>query len=149
MAPTKSARVTQQINGLTVNASYTLGFWWAGAQQSGFTGPNTEGWDVSLGDLTQNTVILNNVTEGFTGWQYQTFTFIADNANPLLSFLAVGTPAGEPPFSLLDGVSLTQTTPEPATAALIGLGLLGVPLAARLLKRRRPWMWGRRFPYVE
>lgn len=129
--------ITQQISGLVINDSYTLGFWWAGAQQSGFTGVNTEGWDVSLGDLTQDTTILSNVTEGFTGWRYQTFTFIADNTNPLLSFLAVGTPAGEPPFSLLDGVSLNLNTPEPATSALIGLGLLGVPLAARLLKRSR------------
>jgi hypothetical protein len=128
--------VTQQINGLTPGDEYELGFWWAGAQQSGFTGPNTEGWDVSLGDLTQDTAILANSSEGFTGWSYQTFTFIADNANPLLSFLAVGTPAGEPPFSLLDGVSL-EAVPEPASCALIGLGLIGVPLAARILKKRR------------
>lgn len=128
--------ITQQIDNLTVGDSYELGFWWAGAQQSGFTGVNTEGWDVSLGDETQDTAILNNTSEGFTGWQYETFTFSADIVDPVLSFLAVGTPAGEPPFTLLDGVSLDQTTPEPATAALIGLGLIGVPIAARIIKKR-------------
>jgi len=129
--------IQQQITGLTIGTSYTLGFYWAGAQQSGFTGLNTEGWQVSLtGDATQDTAIANNTTEGFTGWMYQTFTFIAESASPTLSFLAVGTPNGEPPFSLLDGVSLTQTTPEPATYALIGLGLLGIPLAAKLMKKR-------------
>src|ERR1700733_10483377 len=128
--------VTQQINGLTPGDEYELGFWWAGAQQNKFTAPTTHGWDVSLGDLTQDTAILSNSSEGFTGWSYQTFTFIADNASPLLSFLAVGTPAGEPPFTLLDGVSL-EAVPEPATGALIGLGLIDVPLAARILRKRR------------
>jgi hypothetical protein len=129
--------IQQQLAGLTVGTSYTLGFYWAGAQQSGFTGVNTEGWQVSLtGDATQNTAIASNTTEGFTGWMYQTFTFIAQSANPTLSFLAVGTPNGEPPFSLLDGVSFTQNTPEPGTYALIGLGLLGIPLAARFMKKR-------------
>ncbi len=129
--------IQQTLAGLTVGTSYTLGFWWAGAQQSGFTGVNTEGWQVSLtGDATQDTIIASNTTEGFTGWMYQTFTFIAQSATPTLSFLAVGTPNGEPPFSLLDGVSFTQTAPEPGTNVLIGLGLLCIPLAAKLVKKR-------------
>jgi hypothetical protein len=133
----ETGAIQQQITGLTIGTSYTLGFYWAGAQQSGYTGVNTEGWQVSFtGDPTQDTAIASNTTEGFTGWMHQTFTFIAQSATPTLSFLAVGTPNGEPPFSLLDGVSLTQTTPEPATNALIGLGLLGIPLAAKLMKKR-------------
>jgi hypothetical protein len=129
--------IQQTLAGLTIGTSYTLGFWWAGAQQSGYTGVNTEGWQVSLtGDATQDTIIASNTTEGFTGWMYQTFTFIAESATPTLSFLAVGTPNGEPPFSLLDGVSFTQTAPEPGTDVLIGLGLLGIPLAAKLVKKR-------------
>ncbi|HTB10454.1 MAG TPA: PEP-CTERM sorting domain-containing protein [Bryobacteraceae bacterium] len=122
---------------LTVGDKYIVGFWWAGAQQSGFTGVNTEGFQVSMtGDATQDTNIVSNVSEGFTGWTYQQFTFVATTANPVLSFLAVGTPNGEPPFSLLDGVSL-QAVPEPATCALIGLGLLAVPLAAAIRRKRR------------
>jgi PEP-CTERM motif len=128
--------IQQTIAGnLTIGATYALSFWWAGAQQSGFTGPNTEQWQVSLGDLTQSTAIVDNTSQGFTGWQLQTFDFVADQVNPVLSFLAVGTPNGEPPFSLLDGVDL-EAVPEPATFALIGLGLMAIPLAGRLRRRR-------------
>ncbi len=58
---------------------------------------------------------------------YQTFNFTADNTSDVLSFLAVGTPNGEPPFSLLDGVSV-QAAPEPGTLLLMlgGLGLVGL-----------------------
>ena len=134
--------IQQQINGLTLGQTYVLSFYWAGAQQSGFNGITTEQWQVSLGDLTQKTAIVTNPDHGFTGWQLQTFNFVADSVNPILSFLAFGTPAGEPPFSLLDGVSLvgpsqSQATPEPGTCALIGLGLLSFPIA-RKLRRKRP-----------
>jgi hypothetical protein len=124
--------------GLTIGDEYTIGFWWGGAQQSGFNGVTTDAWKVTLGDKTFNTAVLTDPNHGFTGWEYQTFTFIADASeavSPVLSFLAVGTPTGEPPFSLLDGVSLQQT-PEPATLGLIGLGLLAFPIAARLRKHR-------------
>ena len=49
-----------------------------------------------------------------------------------LSFLAIGTPNGTPPFALLDDVSLQ--VPEPAaTVFLAGMGAL---LAARLRRKR-------------
>jgi hypothetical protein len=127
--------VNQTITGLTAGGMYSVSFWWAGAQQSGFTGVNTEQWKVSLGGSTQSTVVLSNATHGFTGWKFQQFTFIADGASDVLSFLAVGTPNGQPPFSLLDGVTLFAT-PEPATYALIGLGLLAIPAARKLIKKR-------------
>lgn len=125
--------------GLTIGDQYTVGFWWAGAQQEGFNGATTEWWKVTLGDQTQQTSIVSDPNHGFTGWEYVSFNFIADSSdtvNPVLSFLAGGTPAGEPPFSLLDGVSLYQT-PEPGTYALIGLGLLVFPLAARRRRKKR------------
>ncbi len=122
------APIQQTINGLTANNSYTVNFWWAGAQQSGFTGATTEQWQVSLGSQTQSTVVLNNASHGFTGWQSQSFTYTATSSSELLSFLAVGTPTGVPPFVLLDGVSLNanSSVPEPGTLALMGSGLLGV-----------------------
>nr|WP_229262497.1 PEPxxWA-CTERM sorting domain-containing protein [Duganella radicis] len=51
-----------------------------------------------------------------------------------MSFLAVGTPAGVPPFSLLDGVSLTAAVPEPETWAMLGLGLGLIGFTARRRK---------------
>src|ERR1035438_793122 len=54
------APIQQTINGLNPGASYTVSFWWGGAQQSGFTGATTEQWQVSLGSQTQSTVVLDN-----------------------------------------------------------------------------------------
>jgi hypothetical protein len=120
--------ISQMINGLTMGNRYSVGFWWAGAQQSGFNGPTTEQWQVSFGSQTQSTVVVNNANHGFTGWVHQTFTYTANNTSELLSFMAVGTPAGVPPFVLLDGVTVNDATPEPGSLALMfsGLGLIGL-----------------------
>ena len=116
--------ITQTLTNLTVGARYTVSFWWAGAQQSGFTGATTDQWQVSFGGQTQSTAVVNDASHGFTGWMQQVFTFTADNTSDVLSFLAVGTPAGVPPFSLLDGVTVNAATPEPGTCALMFGGLV-------------------------
>ncbi|UAJ11857.1 PEPxxWA-CTERM sorting domain-containing protein [Polymorphobacter megasporae] len=61
---------------------------------------------------------------------HESFTFTATGTTEVLSFLALGTPEGKPPFSLLDGVS--GTVPEPATWAMMigGLGLVGGAMRA-------------------
>jgi hypothetical protein len=127
--------ISQSLTGLTVGHAYAVSFWWAGAQQSGFTGVTTDQWKVSFGGSTQSTAVATNVNHGFTGWMQQTFTFIADNTTDTLSFLAVGTPTGEPPFSLLDGVSVNPV-PEPSTVVLMGIGLVG-GVVVRLRRRAR------------
>jgi hypothetical protein len=53
----------------------------------------------------------------------------------LLQFLAVGSPTGVPPFLLLDSVDL-QAVPEPASYALVSVGLLGALFARRQQKKR-------------
>lgn len=116
--------ISQTINGLTAGDTYAVGFYWAGAQQTGFSGTTTEGWDVSLGGQTIDTPILTDPSHGFTGWQYSTLDFTSSGSSEVLSFLAVGTPSGEPPFSLLADVSLNQT-PEPGTLPLLFTGLMG------------------------
>jgi hypothetical protein len=128
--------IQQTINGLTAGNSYTVGFWWAGAQQYNYTGINTEQFQVSLGSQTQSTAVLTNASQGFTGWQYQTFTFIADNTSDVLSFLAVGTPSGQPPFSLLDGVTLYASVPEPSSWILV-LSVLGLAGGLRCFRSKK------------
>jgi hypothetical protein len=127
--------LSQTIGGLTVGDTYAVSFYWAGAQQEGFDGLNTEQLKVSLGGQTQSTAVYDNTSPGFSGWMSQTYDFTATSASELLSFLAVGTPItpSVPPFALLDGVSMTQV-PEPASLALLGMGALGV---GGLVRRRR------------
>lgn len=132
--------ITQQINDLIVGQTYTLSFNWAGAQQTGFDGATTEKWYYGLYDQFQNqTNTINNANHGFTGWQSQTYSFVATQTSDTLYFLAQGTPSGQPPFSLLDSVSLTgaygtvSTAPEPGTWAmmLLGFGTVGASLRRR------------------
>jgi PEP-CTERM motif len=131
--------VSQTINGLIAGNTYTLGFWWGAAQQSGFDGDNAEQWQVSFGGQTQSTAVLANPSHGFTGWQRQTFDFIAASSSEVLAFLAIGTPSGVPPFALLDGVTLDPagtSVPEPGMLALLGIGLFGVPAVRKLRNKR-------------
>lgn len=118
--------LSQTLNGLTPGQKYTVSFYWAGAQQSGYNGATTEQFKVSFGSQTQSTAVLDNENHGFTGWQQENFTFTADGTSDVLSFLAVGTPNGEPPFSLLDGVSVVASTPEPSSLALLLTGFAGI-----------------------
>jgi len=128
--------ITQKLSGLTAGHKYDVSFYWGGAQQDGFNGITTEQWIVSLGGISQSTAVLTNANHGFTGWQKTSFTFTAQTANDVLSFLAVGTPNGEPPFSVLDGVSATAVAPvaEPGALAIFGFGGLGLAAVARRRK---------------
>lgn len=129
------APLEQTITGLVVGETATLSFMWAGVQQYSYDGATTERFDVSLGTETHSTETVSLPSHGFSGWRSVTMSFTPTSATEVLSFLAAGTPSGQPPFSLLDGVSLTQNAvPEPASAALFGGGLV---LMARMAKRKR------------
>jgi hypothetical protein len=127
--------LSQTLNGLIIGMKYRTTFYQAAVQQSGFTGATTERWQVSLGGSTQLSSLMNNASHGDVGWMSQMLTFTATATTEVFRFLAVGTPNGEPPFVLLDGVTFTEA-PEPRTDTLIGVGLLGIAIARRLLKRR-------------
>ena len=131
--------LSQQLSGLTPGVATTVSFWFAGAQQSGYTGITTEQFQVSLGNQNLFTPVLTDPNHGFTGWQYENLTFTPTSSSELLSFLAIGTPGGEPPFSLLDGVTVNTTpTPEPSSLVLLGSGLVSVGgLLRRKLQRNR------------
>ena len=130
------APIQQTIKGLVVGAVYNVGFDWAGAQQSGYTGETTEQWKVSFGNQQIDTAVLTNESHGFTGWRQESFSFTATSVSQVLSFLAVGTPNGEPPFSLLDGVTVSGAVPEPATWAMMILGMGAVGATSRLRRRQ-------------
>ena len=122
--------IGQTVNNLVVGKAYQLSFYWAAAQQAGFTGNTTEAWTVYWADAGFN--VVNAVTtptattpsKGFSPWRQQIYQFVATTTTMSVAFMASGAPGGTPPFSLLDGVSLTAA-PEPATWAILAAGLVG------------------------
>jgi hypothetical protein len=123
--------ITQTISGLVVGQAVAVSFVWSGAQQYTFTGPTTDQWTVDLGSSpSQSTSILSLPNHGSAGWISQTFYFVPTNTSELLSFLATGTPSGQPPFALLASVSVT-TVPEPASLVLLLSAIAGLVVFAR------------------
>jgi len=134
----------QTINNLEIGENYKLSFYQAAGQEQGFDGDTQEQWQVSWGGSLNTTTsitlpngqiytdptevisggdvqlsdMMNNPSHGFQDWQKQTMTFTATATSELLGFLALGSPLGQPPFLLLDGVSLDKIT-EPNILLLI------------------------------
>jgi hypothetical protein len=125
--------ISQVIYGLTPGVRTDVSFDWAVGQQYGSGGDFTEMWVVSLGNETHATAGYNNPSRGFSGWMHETIAFTPNSATETLSFLAAGTPGGQPPFSLLDGVSVTPT-PEPG---FWGMGVAGAGALMVCARRRR------------
>ena len=147
------------LSGLTKGTTYTLSFYQAASQQTGFTGNTTEQWIVSLGTagLTDTisggfgtyhnadasasivaTTLMNTASGGMTDWQFVTVSLKADATSDLLSFLAWGDNGNTvtlPPMVFLTGVNSPAglATPEPGSIVLFGSVLLGV---GAIIRRR-------------
>lgn len=139
---------------------YTVTFWMSAGQQNTFTciaggGTCTDTWQVGLGTTVGTgasvtpTAISMVTGQGWVGaggtgsntntnWVQEEVTLMANAANDLLWFFAVGTPgSAQPPFSLLDGVTMSQTVPEPPAYGMLMVGLLGLLGARRAWRMRR------------
>jgi len=156
------AALSQTVTGLTAGDTYAVSFYWAAAQQYGFNGPTVQAMNVCLGSGAPSyndpndqplsgganapsnincpgsgasTANIDLPSHGFSGWQYQTVDLTADSSSEVLSFLAYGN-LQVPPFALLDGVSMSQATPEPGTLPLLLTGLMG----GLSVLRSRKWL---------
>jgi hypothetical protein len=133
-AATESGILSQTINGLKAGDTYTLSFYQATMQATDQKEPFSASWEVSLGNSAdQFSTTMNNPGQASTGWVEDTMTFTATSAQEALNFFATTVGGDEPPFLLLDGVSLTDSTPvpEPASFGLAMVGLAGVYFASR------------------
>jgi len=153
--------IDQTVTSLVAGNSYVVSFYWAGSQQIGFSGTIADSWMVGFlaptvnsngataGVISASTTVAGGAgpvkattpvtisNQSFSGWTQAQLQFTASATSMVLSFLAVGTPSGgQPPFSLLDGVTVTQAVPEPVSAVLLLSGLAGV-IAARRGKRSK------------
>jgi hypothetical protein len=141
----ETGTLKQTINGLVIGQQYSISFYQAGSQQTGFDGTTTEQWKVSLGNEVQYSDLITDASHQFSGWELETLTFTATATSEVLGFMAVGTPDGEPPFSLLDDIDMeaiavtppppTQA-PEPMSLAIMGMGLLAIGIARRWYNRQ-------------
>ncbi len=127
------AAITQDFTNLTVGHTYIVGFDWGAAQQKGFTGPTTEQWQVSLGSDRHLTEVAHDLNHGFIDWRMEAFQSVATSTSETLSFLAIGTPGGKPPFVLLDGVTMYDRADVPEPTALVAMfaGVLGAGVFVR------------------
>ncbi len=129
-----SLAFSQTISNLLVGSVYTLTFYQASGQERFSTGgalPTQSRWQVEFGADTVLSTVMNTAPQAITPWQLQTFTFTATSSTQVLRFLAVGGPAGAPPVSFIDGISLDGKVPEPATLGLLGAGLMALGIARR------------------
>jgi hypothetical protein len=126
--------ISQQLADLVPNQSYDVDFLYGFAQQSAptpsdpaqYSGITTQHWMVCLGSSTncQSTASVVLPSHGFSGWLHEDFIFTAQTVNDVLSFSAFGD-MPDPPFALLDGVSVSAVT-EPMSLPILGVGLLGL-----------------------
>jgi hypothetical protein len=132
---------TQTIAGLTVGESYTLSFYMAGAQEEGFDSATTTSITATLGNESFTTPVINTPVQGFSPWQLYSTVFTYTGGGNVLDLVATGGPGGEPPYALLDGVSLVGAggapTPEPSTWVMIVAGFAGLSVAARARRRSK------------
>jgi hypothetical protein len=135
-SPSYNRSISQSVSGLVVGQQYSLSFYQAGAQQQGYVGATTDMWQVTFGSSTKNSTVMSVPQQGDAAWNSQSMIFTATSTSQLLTFLAIGTPSNaNPPFALLDGVSLIQV-PEPASIALMGFGVAGIAGLRRRRARR-------------
>ena len=131
--PSFNGNLSQTVGGLTTGRLYELDFYWAVANIASRSGAMNDYLSVSFGSSTVTTPTMIIPAQPFQ-WVKQTYYFTAQSTSQLLSFLSIGSPAGQPPVALLDGVSLTAA-PEPSALALLATGIGALAFFSR---RRRP-----------
>ena len=152
--------IAQALTGLVVGATYNVTFDMAAGQQKNFVGSTTDTWLVGLGAGTNINSVAGTGTPasqgpialpdlcggsnpcggGFSGWAAAEVSLVATSVNEVLWFFAESTSnSNQPPFLLLDGVTMTQqtTVPEPSTYGVLLVGLLALLGVRRVYRNKK------------
>ena len=152
----------QPITGLMGGETYTLSFWQAAGQQTGYSLATTEQWIVFLGandpivtcnhmtnscsyNANGDEIALSHIMDtpdmGVYPWEQQQLSFTLPGSGLLgtqnLYFLAWGnggSTVNQPPTVFLAGVN--TPAPEPATLGILGAGLATLGAARRRRRKR-------------
>jgi hypothetical protein len=144
------APISTTLTGLTTGVAYVLSFYQSSNEQSGYSTPDNDNWQVflingSTGSSSPTnpayaSPIMANSGGVATPWELETYTFFATATTETLEFLANASVSNVPPFLGLTDVSVVAA-PEPDTWAMLlcGLGALsiGVVLRGRLTSGRQ------------
>lgn len=116
------------INGLVVGKTYNLSWYDAAVTTGGVVAGEQFVWNANIGGVSANSNIMGPI---YNGWTANSMLFTATSTSELLAFTATGLTTG-PTNLAIDGISITQVVPEPAS------GMLVMSAAAlSILKRRR------------
>ncbi len=120
--------LSQTLTGLTVGDTYLLDFWTTGEDNiGGFNNPGIFGLDIGSDSVFLTVPSLNSLFPSGTLRYFVTFT--ADSSSVALSFTNWGHVSGDATELMLDDVIVngrSEPIPEPASFALLGLGMLAL-----------------------
>jgi len=159
-APENAAYLSQTINNLVVGQIYAVTFAFAGAQLRSpdgtlWNGATNEGVEINLGGTYDTSALGGTASQAYTGgqtdivtydnyqptvpdhgstaWQQAVMYFTATAKQETLNLEAISTSSGDPPFALIDNLQMFAV-PEPATWAMMILGVFGI---GAVVRRRR------------